>query len=529
MTPFPTLEPEQMQAFIANMLATNGGCELPCWWGITPGKTKWETVVQSFTEQDMRVWEDGRLGLQYYSGQYQRRPMYVDMMEVNFYHEEGVVQSIDVCNDYYYTPLQDNFTTLWQRYTVQSVLSRYGVPSQVYLNLTTGAPCAGTGNFPNYGMWVVYADQGFAIRYPGLLLYDHEKWLVCPVFGQLKGIQIRLQSSDVVTELVDLTAEVYDPSGELFSIYGSLPDLTEMNMQMFYDAFSQSEPQTCITVQASHSENEIIMPSNSPVLSPDEEDALLVNELENNGGCELPCWWGITPGETHWEDAQQLFLSYGKSISSWETERWGTGHEVSLFGRHEPYPFDYVVEHLLYEQDGIVSLIGIHGHTPGWPADEWPAPQHFPLDWQHYFPDEVFARFGKPSQILLHYWVEGESPYSIGMLYENQGILIEYMGLTQGEKAEGEYYFDPVIICPGRNYFTDINIWLQSPESGTDTTLTDVFGRFGGGYLQMLGFGSTPTLEEATGMSIDEFYKTFQDPNANICLKAPADMGDRYP
>ena len=38
--PFPTLESAEMQSFIAEMLSTNGGCELPCWWGITPGETR---------------------------------------------------------------------------------------------------------------------------------------------------------------------------------------------------------------------------------------------------------------------------------------------------------------------------------------------------------------------------------------------------------------------------------------------------------------------------------------------------------
>lgn len=42
---------------------------------------------------------------------------------------------------------------------------------------------------------------------------------------------------------------------------------------------------------------------------------------------------------------------------------------VGLFGRHESYPFDYVVGHVIYEQEGIVSLIGVQGHVPGWPAD----------------------------------------------------------------------------------------------------------------------------------------------------------------
>ncbi|MCP4538783.1 MAG: hypothetical protein GY832_16745 [Chloroflexi bacterium] len=27
------------------MLETNGGCDLPCWWGVTPGQSEWQTVM----------------------------------------------------------------------------------------------------------------------------------------------------------------------------------------------------------------------------------------------------------------------------------------------------------------------------------------------------------------------------------------------------------------------------------------------------------------------------------------------------
>jgi hypothetical protein len=93
------------------------------------------------------------------------------------------------------------------------------VPSQVHLNLTVGAPCVGGGNFPDYKMWVMYENQGIAIRYSGLALRDNEKWLVCPVFGQLRMIEIQLQAADAGTELVDPELEVYDPGGT-FSVYG---------------------------------------------------------------------------------------------------------------------------------------------------------------------------------------------------------------------------------------------------------------------------------------------------------------------
>ena len=108
----------------------NGGCELPCWWSITPGETSWKDAVQFFADRGVRVWEEsGTLDLKYPIGQGWENWMYVDMAVD--YHQEEIVQ-IAVRNNHY-SPLQDNFTAVWQHYALQPILSRHGVPSQVYL------------------------------------------------------------------------------------------------------------------------------------------------------------------------------------------------------------------------------------------------------------------------------------------------------------------------------------------------------------------------------------------------------------
>jgi hypothetical protein len=525
--PFPTLEPDAMHAFVVEMLQTNGGCELPCWWGITPGVTRWDDMIQFFGERNIHVWENGLLALNYQTGTGGR--MYDNIVDVTFQREGNLVQGVIVQSNSSYAPFYDEFVTLWHRYALQPLLSRHGVPSQVHLNLTVGAPCAGVGNFPDYKMWVIYENQGVAIRYSGLALDDNEKWLVCPVFGQLKSIEIRLQAADGGSQLVDPESEVYDPGGT-FSIYGFLPDLAGMSGGAFYDAFSQPEPRTCIMVPDSEPwYDEIVLPPNPQALSPAAEDALLVDMLANNGGCELPCWWGITPGVTPWEDAQEQFLSYGKSVASWswDADEWGIGHKVGLLGRHESYPFDYVVGHIFYEQEGIVSLIGAQGHVQGWPASEWSLSPRFAQDWGRYTLDQVLARFGKPSQVLLHYWGDFEVPFSVGVLYEERGVLIEYMGLAQGKTEEDGYVFDSVLICPTTDRVTDINVWLRSPEA--ELPFSDVFVGLGGGYLGLLPYRNTPTLEEATGMSLDTFYATYVDSDADVCLDARGNASDFSP
>jgi predicted Zn-dependent peptidase len=84
-----------------------------------------------------------------------------------------------------------------------------------------------------------------------------------------------------------------------------------------------------------------------------------------------------------------------------------------------------------------------------------------------------------------------------------------------------------VVICPTQSHLTDINVWLKSPEMGS--SLTDVFVDFGGGYLGLLPYGNTPSLEDATGTSLDTFYATYLDPNADACMGAQWGLGDLLP
>jgi hypothetical protein len=84
---------------------------------------------------------------------------------------------------------------------------------------------------------------------------------------------------------------------------------------------------------------------------------------------------------------------------------------------------------------------------------------------------------------------------------------------------------DPVVICLARDQITDINLWLKS--SDVEMELADVFVHTAGGYhgLGIRGERAPPSLEEATGMSLDEFYETYLAPSTQVCLEASPALG----
>lgn len=506
-TPLPTLDPDEVEAYVREMLQTNAGCELPCWWGITPGETSWEEMEAAFLDLGISV-ENGRLDLKSWNTATGYR------LEIEFEREDDLVRSVSVGNyGWYHTLIQDDFADTWQRYALHQVLSRHGVPSEVYLVLDR--------QDYHYGMFVVYDDQGIGFLYPGIRISDVGGWLICPVFGQVEEFAMQLQSPAADTPIAPR-----EHDDEWFYVEGRLAELTGMDVQAFHEAFSRPDPQTCafVTDPLMPFYDDLVQPPSAPTFSREEEDAFLVHMLATNGGCELPCWWGITPGVTSWQEAQQMFLSYGKGIAFYSDSvaQLGGARQVGLFGHHDPYPFDYIVVHRLYEQDGTVQQIGVLGHTL-----RGLSPRHFAQDWQRYTLDGALTHFGKPSQVLLHYFSDiPDSHYSVGVMYEEMGVLIEYMGFLELEMEDDKRYSshpDPVVICPTRDRITDINLWLQSPDA--ETPLADTFIRSLGGYHGARHRYQPASLEEATGMSLDEFCTTFQNPNAQDCLEASPAYG----
>ncbi len=510
-TRFPTLEPAAKLDFISRMLKSNGGCELPCWWGIAPGKTRWDEMVDYFIKEGIDVSDDGQLDL----GVPDERNYLAPTLDINFQRSGDLVQSVNVRTEYYYLLAQDEFDNVWQAYTLEQVLSSYGVPRQVYLGLSTGAGDWTPGMEAHYDLWLEY--DGWAIRYPGRLIRDNHSYQVCPFFGDVGGIELQLESPQANTPL-DINVE------SPFGFSGTLTDLTGLSLQEFHKTFAQFPPQRCmqVAVPTPWWYDEIALPPEARSLSVEQEEALLTSLLTDNG-CELPCWWGIRPSETSWKDAEQIFFSHGKSVSTWDDSRTkalgDTGHAVGLFARYSPYPFDYVVEHQVYEKDGMVHLLAITGY-----ASQWSPPQHFAQDWQKYSLHQVLAKYGQPSQVLLHYWDFGWQ-YSIGLVYEDKGTLVQYVGPIPG----GRSFTDtaPVAICPTQNLPTAISLRLAEP--GTGFNIADAFAALGYGYPDAHSFYTTSSLEEATEMSIQEFYETFLDRNTQACLSAQRNLGDMAP
>lgn len=82
----------------------------------------------------------------------------------------------------------------------------------------------------------------------------------------------------------------------------------------------------------------VVTPTTLSTLSYDEALVTVQTLYETNNGCLLPCWWGITPGKTTWEQTKDLLSPFVSQILEPlvppSTSLWGV--EVYIPGRMTP-------------------------------------------------------------------------------------------------------------------------------------------------------------------------------------------------
>lgn len=227
-------------------------------------------------------------------------------------------------------------------------------------------------------------------------------------------------------------------------------------------------------------------PTPRPTLTADEEYDYVRKMLATNGECELPCWWGITPGETSRSTVRDWFIATD-----------GLYFELP----HSERPFDYYISQTFSYSDGLVESITVMGESArGY------APESFPQDWQRYAPEQVLTRYGKPSQVYLHLMppIEANAPvyYTLWLVYDQLGFYILYEGPA--------VYATPFMrACLD---FVQVNrMILQLQVQKPDKSVLE--------EPELL-----VTLDEATGMDVETFYELWGGNGNEICIESPTDL-----
>ncbi len=220
---------------------------------------------------------------------------------------------------------------------------------------------------------------------------------------------------------------------------------------------------------------------------------------ETNNGCQLPCWWGIVPGQTTWETAERFFNSFVSDIYS------APSPQLTNYSPHILLPsqvFNVSFTHPTYTVregivDSILTSVSI-GDTPDGYLIQYDL-------------SSLLASYGQPTEVWLFTYPapfeHNDLPFIVVLFYPQQGITALYSdnGVRQGDIVQGCPQVDPVDILSLR--LPDLTLTFEDEIRGTSALERD--------YL---------SLEEATGMDVATFYQTFQNPDNTTCLETPTDL-----
>ena len=236
-------------------------------------------------------------------------------------------------------------------------------------------------------------------------------------------------------------------------------------------------------------------PTDLPTLPPEQAKAMILELLQTNSGCQLPCWWGITPGETTWEQTLRIVSPIASVISINEKE--GELSATVSFNNHpegiDPFTFDITIK------DGIVQDLSISSDGPG----------GIPF----YSLSDVLDTNGKPKEV----WVYAYSPWAcdysngqrllwVSLFYPENGIFANYAswGEAGDVTIQGCIESGPML-------------YLWSPT--LNISYSEAFTRAG------LQPGDNPfkPVSDAFGMDTATFYQTYKN-DVLACVETPREL-----
>jgi len=279
--------------------------------------------------------------------------------------------------------------------------------------------------------------------------------------------------------------------------------------------FPGSEPTPTLTLLPTLSppETEQPIPSKVPSMTDTARPTLTTSEriaftrelFEPKPGCQLPCWWGFTPGTSMWSEVEQFILQsnihYG--TTNYDDNNYHGSGGLDLEVDHHFINIDVDFK----EEKGIIEGIGVR-------VDGFGDPKIFEDVWRSYSPANIVMTYGRPSRVkmaTLGYAYGPRHGYDLWLIYDNFGFIIHYMGFL--DTIDSVYY-----VCPRFENGKDINyidLYIQRPNSSEP--LEDLGGIASTSVLQ-----SSKPIEEVANISMEEFYQLFTEKEIP-CFTTPQD------
>ncbi len=247
-------------------------------------------------------------------------------------------------------------------------------------------------------------------------------------------------------------------------------------------------------------------PAATETLSPTKSPELASTEISQfgvtNGGCELPCWWGITPGRTTWSEAGEFLRQLGWRYV-WHSADGANATLVPVDPKSAPNnPFTVgwingtdetpTFSLKLAISDGVVNFIAASGTG------------------SKYHARTLLQDLGAPDDIVIHVSPGPHSPPPFTVVFKYEHGVYAYYAFEAETDVTAKVYRG----CPGD---TSPHLYLTSAEA------MQPMDQFLGEMFKGVAHKPLP-ITEATGLSEAEFIEIAISDAASACVVTAMDL-----
>jgi hypothetical protein len=253
-----------------------------------------------------------------------------------------------------------------------------------------------------------------------------------------------------------------------------------------------------------------------PTLPIKEAGKRLLELLSSNGDCHLPCFWGITPGKSTYQQAQEVLLQLS-SISQLTAFTPQSGAVLPVYAEGDLtlntnvgfLSENQIVSHIAFQAEEMKKFAFSNGET-GF-VNIFDATT-FGDRLKFYSLQNVLAKQGIPTSVMLSaHGVPvppgGSGGFDILLLYPDKGVLINYT--TQGNLVGSNMRGCPV----------SAHVEMELYPPGQSGSFFELLKRTD--WAVKMNYYKP--LEEVTSMKLEEFYQTFREPT-DKCIETPTKL-----
>jgi hypothetical protein len=354
----------------------------------------------------------------------------------------------------------------------------------------------------------------------------------CQVLGESMRSRKFLQIYRVILLILVIISGCATPETQdqiqLTATTGSFPEATQT--YPVGATATQTLPRKQPTL--SHTPTKTLLPptlTSQPTLNVSQEKKLLQGLLQNNGNCRLPCLWGITPGISGLDSLYRILspfnnISIPKDFYIDKSSREASGSATFILWRDKirvPIIFSYYItgasiDYLtLNFEAGRESEEGANLIIKAVDGDPF-----FLQTLAYYRLSNILAKYGMPSEVIIapfpddpQYPADTVIPFSFVLFYKTEGIFLEY--ISAREKSGQSF-----VGCPTRSGYLSVIVW--DPRQNVSTT--EIASKTSGVGINSMNVDYFQPLENATTMTLQDFYKIFKDPSNTTCIETSVDV-----